>query len=603
MSGYSSISSSPRALAATPFITFYSFKGGVGRSMALFNVAGIMAGRGFRVLVIDFDLEAPGISYLLRNQAPHGPARPGLVDLLEGAVSDGDSADLFKCTPGEVVDAYTHPYALPQDLIRHPDGELRVLPAGRLDERYQRRLDELDLSGLYREGHGQPLMAEFKKIIGESGRFDLVLVDSRTGFSDESGICTRDLADHIVVVTGLNNQNIEGTAAFLRALHEATGGKRDLLFVLSPVPMGEDELMELREKAAQDAFAAAWQRPVDLNARIYYHPRLALTEEPHVFRSSRGPLYEAYAALERRMSASVGLGEIQLRKEIRAAIGSQQYGRALERSRFLVKVDDGTSFHQILRRSMMDWKDGPELNSFLEFLVEHLPAHTSLHRIARNLHDGSHPFAGRVYERVLQQTPNDADLRGDFAEFLVSVVKDFDAAEAHYRQAIETDPRNIDNLGNFAIFLQTIRKDRAEAETYYRRALDVDPDDGNLLGNLAQLLLARGHDEEGLDALQQAFTAHSSDGEEGEEGDALMCELHFYAYAHGGDRWPDALGALKQLLTRGARSPGWDLQSNVQRARDSGHPEPEFVAALADVVADAAPLATLDGFAAWQQAG
>lgn len=35
------------------FITFYSFKGGVGRSMALINVAGILAGRGFRVLAID----------------------------------------------------------------------------------------------------------------------------------------------------------------------------------------------------------------------------------------------------------------------------------------------------------------------------------------------------------------------------------------------------------------------------------------------------------------------------------------------------------------------------------------------------------------------
>ena len=32
--------------------------------MALINTAAILAGRGFRVLVIDLDLEAPGISYL-----------------------------------------------------------------------------------------------------------------------------------------------------------------------------------------------------------------------------------------------------------------------------------------------------------------------------------------------------------------------------------------------------------------------------------------------------------------------------------------------------------------------------------------------------------
>ena len=43
----------------TEFVTFYSFKGGVGRTMALINAAAILAGRGRRVLMIDFDLEAP----------------------------------------------------------------------------------------------------------------------------------------------------------------------------------------------------------------------------------------------------------------------------------------------------------------------------------------------------------------------------------------------------------------------------------------------------------------------------------------------------------------------------------------------------------------
>src|SRR6516162_7516215 len=41
--------------------TFYSFKGGVGRSMALANVAELMYRRGLRVLIVDFDLEAPGL--------------------------------------------------------------------------------------------------------------------------------------------------------------------------------------------------------------------------------------------------------------------------------------------------------------------------------------------------------------------------------------------------------------------------------------------------------------------------------------------------------------------------------------------------------------
>ncbi len=212
--------------------------------MALFNVAGILAGRGFRVLALDLDLEAPGISYLLRaRSSPETPAYPGLIDLLEGAVEHGAESDLFRLSPSEIVARYTHAYTLPKALIRREEGELRIMPAGTIDERYQRRLDELDLPGLYREGDGKPLVMEFKKIIQGAAAFDLVLVDSRTGFSDESGICTRDLADHIVVVTGLNLQNIDGNAAFLRALRLGSDTQKSLQFVLSPVPVGEDELV------------------------------------------------------------------------------------------------------------------------------------------------------------------------------------------------------------------------------------------------------------------------------------------------------------------------------------------------------------------------
>ena len=82
-----------------PFITFYSFKGGVGRSMALINTAAIMAERGFRVLVIDMDLEAPGLSFLMRDAlnsaVATAPLQVGLIDLLTDVKERGGEADLF----------------------------------------------------------------------------------------------------------------------------------------------------------------------------------------------------------------------------------------------------------------------------------------------------------------------------------------------------------------------------------------------------------------------------------------------------------------------------------------------------------------------------
>ena len=44
-------------------ITFYSYKGGVGRSFALANVAAILSEWGCRVLAVDWDIEAPGLSH------------------------------------------------------------------------------------------------------------------------------------------------------------------------------------------------------------------------------------------------------------------------------------------------------------------------------------------------------------------------------------------------------------------------------------------------------------------------------------------------------------------------------------------------------------
>src|ERR1039458_6563832 len=74
-----------------PYIfTFYSFKGGVGRSMALLNTAYTLAGRGRHVLIMDMDLEAPGISSFLLNQkelaAPKADHPLDVLTLLSEAV-------------------------------------------------------------------------------------------------------------------------------------------------------------------------------------------------------------------------------------------------------------------------------------------------------------------------------------------------------------------------------------------------------------------------------------------------------------------------------------------------------------------------------------
>ena len=61
--------------------TFYSYKGGVGRTMALANIAVLLAKEGLRVLIVDWDLEAPGLHRYFQLEDELG--RDGLIDLLE----------------------------------------------------------------------------------------------------------------------------------------------------------------------------------------------------------------------------------------------------------------------------------------------------------------------------------------------------------------------------------------------------------------------------------------------------------------------------------------------------------------------------------------
>src|ERR1700734_1996566 len=64
-------------------VTFYSFKGGTGRTMALANVAWILAANGKRVLVADWDLESPGLHPFFQPfMEPTVSAQPGIVDLV-----------------------------------------------------------------------------------------------------------------------------------------------------------------------------------------------------------------------------------------------------------------------------------------------------------------------------------------------------------------------------------------------------------------------------------------------------------------------------------------------------------------------------------------
>lgn len=618
------------------FVTFYSFKGGVGRSMALINTAGILAGRGFRVLVLDLDLEAPGLSYLDPNAPDISPEertpkrRPlqlGFVDLLSDAKERGEAADLFVLSTNEIAERYTQPYHLPEELREFKDGSLHIMPAGKFDGDYARRFDALNLRELYQEGLGEPLIRAFKQKLVEADLYDYILVDSRTGFSDEAGICTRDLADYLMILSGLNRQNIEGTCEFLKALRVATAGEKRFQIILSPVPNGEDALLDQREAMAKASFEAAWGAKVDLSLQIPYHPQLALTEEPHIFRRRRGYLFEAYRAIERSMLGALGHDVLTLLRKINNTLRQKDYVSALRDLRHMVRLDSGRSalLELAFNLGMDDWRllrgkvvdelsqeqitldnilDDTLGRRVIEFIVDHIPLGEEkwgARVLLQGLKNSSSELVDRLYKRMVSTAPSDADTLGGYAIFLEEQCGDLDGAEIYFKRALEANPEHASNLGNYANFLAWQYGDLDGAEVYYQRALEVDPKHVHHLGNYGQFLVGVTRLSEGKQLLVSAFEYSDQHDRSNVENITEICYslwLVSRMQGHSAERWE---GYFKFFIQKGFKRHPWSFERMLDQAKKILSPEEfEYAEALARAFLDESQVSNLDRYERWR---
>jgi cellulose biosynthesis protein BcsQ len=201
-------------------VTFYSYKGGTGRSMALANVAWVLACSGRRVLVIDWDLEAPGLHrYFAPFLAdPDLKETSGLIDFVwdftTEALTPGNEEDGNWFVP--LADFKRSAISLEYDFP--PGGGIDFVPAGCQGGDYADRVGSFDWKRFYEDMGGGVFLETAAGRARED--YDYVFLDSRTGVSDISGICTIHLPDLLIVCFTANNQSIKGTAAIAESVRE-----------------------------------------------------------------------------------------------------------------------------------------------------------------------------------------------------------------------------------------------------------------------------------------------------------------------------------------------------------------------------------------------
>lgn len=239
-------------------ISFNSYRGGTGRSLAVANIACLLAKSSTnpKVLVIDWDLPAPGLHYTFDkylSARAHSPASNARAAEVEGGI-----LEIFTSIYEEVKSSI-HPRfedidsdiaiaavknARPLSSVLKTDVEnLDLLKAGRFDSSYAGRLHKVDWGELL---HNAPsVFTAFALELCQA--YDYILIDAPSGLGSLAQVCGGMLAERVVLMFNLNLSGLKDTEKFLSAAIARRSHAPDLrLLELWPLPTRL--VPELKEK-------------------------------------------------------------------------------------------------------------------------------------------------------------------------------------------------------------------------------------------------------------------------------------------------------------------------------------------------------------------
>ena len=189
-------------------VAFYSYKGGVGRSLFVANLSLFLARfAAKKVLTVDLDLEAPGLHYKYEATGVSvPPIEAGVVDTLH-----------------DYLNASAPPATLPiLDLWKGPEGgSVHFFPAGTAPLRaYWDKLGEMDFHALMRDEDrtGELLFREVLLHIREQLNPDIVLIDARTGVTELGGAAAQIWAQQAFCMALDQAEHLEGIRAVMRGI-------------------------------------------------------------------------------------------------------------------------------------------------------------------------------------------------------------------------------------------------------------------------------------------------------------------------------------------------------------------------------------------------
>ena len=368
--------------------TFYSYKGGVGRSMALANMAELFYRAGLKVLMIDWDLEAPGLEIFFfdAEQMDDILGQLGVIDMLLAykeqmtqplSVADDEELELppleeFVTTIRD-NEAGLHTTEGGQTAS---EGQLDLLTAGdrsaeNFDE-YAQSVINFDWSDFYQNWEGERYIEWLRKQMQE--QYDVILIDSRTGVTEMGGICTYHLADTIIMFCAPNRQNLDGTSNMAQKFTDPIwptlrhGRSLDVLVVPSRIERAESRFLDEFQKEFISRFKDVVPHKQGLDIKQLWE--LAIPYIPkYVYQETIAVRESDLASAEDLATAYRNLWQVLDRLRLRQLVCQQPSAAAHELALAFSRLDYQKDKTELARIASLVERFSPKLDQFSELLV------------------------------------------------------------------------------------------------------------------------------------------------------------------------------------------------------------------------------------------
>ncbi|HUH43154.1 MAG TPA: hypothetical protein VLZ29_08550 [Sulfurimonas sp.] len=205
-----------------PIVSFYSYKGGVGRTTSLITFANYYAYHHKKnVVILDFDFEAPGVINFFDIDFVENP-KNGIIEYILDSQASKETLN-FNDYYVEVSKKFSG------------DGSIHIMPAGNIFdfkniESYIEGLARIDINS------ADTILQKIEKLLNTIKKElnpDLILIDSRTGFSDIFGLLSHSISSSVVGFFTNNKQNTPGLEMFLHTMIQ--NGSPNTLLVNSQI--------------------------------------------------------------------------------------------------------------------------------------------------------------------------------------------------------------------------------------------------------------------------------------------------------------------------------------------------------------------------------